>query len=231
VVMTSALLKPNIIAHLPQLRGFPYPVQLLIVNEMDRAEEADDEGVQPQVGLTNEISCTCLFWRRWQLPSHHILQHHMIFGHLTDEVWAHWRWNWEENGFEIYETAETEYINQEMYQQIGAPVRRRLDVREIVDSLMNRYYGLEEELEYANEAERDLVIRFWIDELDRTVGPVRRRAADEIISRLAPERQQALHESQAAWSQRINRLPEVPEEPLVGATDDEEVNESDSSEQ
>jgi hypothetical protein len=87
----------------------------------------------------------------------------MIFGRLTDEVWAHWRWNWEENGFEIYETAGTEYINQEMYQQIGAPVRRRLDVREIVDSLMNRYYGLEEELEYANEAERDLVIRFWID--------------------------------------------------------------------
>jgi hypothetical protein len=63
------------------------------------------------------------------------------------------------------------------------------------------------------------------------VGPVRRRAADEIISRLAPERQQALHESQAAWSQRVDRLPEVPEEPLVGATDDEEVNESESSEQ
>jgi hypothetical protein len=29
-------------------------------------------------------------------------------------------------------------------------------------------YGLEEELECANEVERDLVIRFWIDELDRT---------------------------------------------------------------
>jgi hypothetical protein len=48
----------------------------------------------------------------------------------------------------------------------------------------------------------------YVDELDRTVGPVKRLAADEIIARLAPELQQALHEPQTAWSQRVDRLPE-----------------------
>ena len=87
---------------------------------------------------------------------------------------------------------------------------------------------MEEELEYASEVDRDAVIRIWIEELDRTVGPVRRRAADEIIAQLAPERQQVIRESQAAWSQRVVQEALVPDEPLAGATDDEDTGVSDS---
>ncbi len=72
-------------AHLPQLRLFPYPVQLLIVSEMNKAEEEAEEGKLPRQGLDDEITCACLFYRRYQLPCAHILRHHMIFDHLNEK--------------------------------------------------------------------------------------------------------------------------------------------------
>jgi len=41
---------------------------------------------------------------------------------------------WEDSGFEVYETAGKTYVNREMYEEIGAPARRKLEVREVIDS-------------------------------------------------------------------------------------------------
>jgi hypothetical protein len=209
------------IAHLPQLKKFPYPVQQLIVGEMNKAEDADERDEAPRDGLDDEVACTCVFWRRYQLPCRHILQNHMIFGHLTDEKWAHWAFAWEDSGFEIFETAGKTYVNKEMYNEIGAPAKRKLELREVVDSLTNRYYRMEEELEAWSAAERDYVIKVWIQQLERVVGPVRRQGANEMINWLDPESHRAVRESQATWSQRARGEPSIPSlEPLVDALED-----------
>jgi hypothetical protein len=49
-----------------------------------------------------------------------------------------------------------------------------LKVREVLDSLQQRYYALEEEMEDYPENRRDELIVSWIRELDPTVGPVRK---------------------------------------------------------
>jgi len=71
---------------------------------------------------------------------------------------------WEDCGFEIYESIGTEYIANGLNKEIGAPERRRLKVREVLESLRTRYYSLEEDIE-AQGVEldvRDGVIRLWI---------------------------------------------------------------------
>ncbi len=49
-------------------------------------------------------------------------------------------------------------------------------------------------MEYVLEVERDYVIRIWIEELDRIIDLIRRRAIDKLISYLDPERQRALRD-------------------------------------
>jgi hypothetical protein len=209
------------IAHLPQLKRFPYPVQLMIVGEMDKAEEAEECMERPRHGLADEVTCACVFWRRYQLPCCHILQHHMIFGHLTDKHWSDWAFAWEDSGFEIYETATKTYVNKEMYEEIGAPVRRKLELREVIDSLTNRYYRLEEELEDWPDIERDIIIKGWIRQLECMVGPIRKQAANDLLAMLDPERQQFVRDSQRTWSQRNPTVPSLPTlEPLVDSEND-----------
>ncbi len=74
-------------------------------------------------------------------------------------MWKYWAHAWENSGFEIYEQAGVEFVNNKIYEYISAPVKRRLEVRELIDALMQRYYGLEEELEYVLKAERDYIVR------------------------------------------------------------------------
>jgi hypothetical protein len=209
------------IAHLPGLKGFPYPVQLMILGEMNKAEDADENDDEPRHGIEDDVSCSCLFYRRYQLPCRHILQHHIIYGHLGDDQWEKWRFMWDESGFEIYETAGVTYVNKELYNEIGAPARRRLEVREVVDSLMQRYYTLEEDLASWPDDVRDEMIRSWTKQVEGAVGPVRRQGAQDFLCSLSAGRQRAVHDSQQAYNQRADtqaRLPRI--EPLVEAWDE-----------
>jgi hypothetical protein len=92
-------------------------------------------------------------------------------------------------------------------------------VREVLDSLQQRYYALEEEMEDYPENIRDELIVSWIRELDRTVGRVRKQAADEMIQKLKPDCQRAVRDSQASCSQKNGVLPRLE---LMGEITDEE---------
>jgi hypothetical protein len=47
-------------------------------------------------------------------------------------------------GYEIYESISTEWIEEDIYQGIGAPARRKLQVREILAATMQKYHETEE---------------------------------------------------------------------------------------
>ena len=61
---------------------------------------------------------------------------------LISERWLH-MFEQEVSGFEVYESIEEEFIGEEIYQTIGAPARRKLEVREIMNSMLHRYFDLE----------------------------------------------------------------------------------------
>ena len=49
-----------------------------------------------------------------------------------------------ESGFEIYETMGSVYIAEDIYEEIGAPSKRKIDVQETLSRIQNKYYDLEE---------------------------------------------------------------------------------------
>lgn len=53
-------------------------------------------------------------------------------------------WMWEEGGYELYENRTTKFISRGIKEEIVAPLRKRLDLSEVLTSLRSRYYMMEE---------------------------------------------------------------------------------------
>ena len=174
------------------LRRFPHPVQILIQSELRRLNDEDEPEIHLH-NLNDDVTCSCLFYRKWQLPCRHILLQHRTFGAvLTDEYYNQWHWKWEDSGFEMYEGMTTDYINKGIENDIEASARRKLQVQEILDGLLARYYDLETETETWPENARDKAIRKWIKDLDSITGSLRQVAVQQLKEQLEPESQNAI---------------------------------------
>jgi hypothetical protein len=120
---------------------------------------------------------------------------------LTDEYWERWCFKWEESGFEIYEGMTPNYMNKEVDNEIGAPIRRKLEIREILDDLLSRYYDLESSTADWPKELQDEAISTWIKVLNTTTGELRNQAVGQLKDYLRPESQNALENSQAQTAQ------------------------------
>jgi len=135
-----------IAAGFPAMRQLPFPIQRLIGTEIVQAEELDRQSypIHPQ---GDELSCKCKFYRKYLLPCRHIFYwENRIGGVLREYHWNKWIYMFEQgiSGYEIYESISTEWIEEDIYQGIGAPARRKLQVREILAAIMQKYYEIEE---------------------------------------------------------------------------------------
>ena len=111
------------------MRKLPYPVQQLVLGQLQQGNQLLAEGVDPRP-LSDKLECDCLFFRQYQLPCAHMWQQEHIFGGvLKDEaVWEDFIFMFEDGGFEIYEGREVIYSPSELAEEIGAPAKRRLEV-------------------------------------------------------------------------------------------------------
>ena len=116
-------------AFFPGMRKLPYPVQQLVLAQLQWGNELLTEGVDPKP-LSDKLECDCLFFRQYQLPCAHMWQQEHVFRNVLEDeaVWAEFIFTWEDGGFEIYESREVEYSEKELAEEIGAPVKRRLEV-------------------------------------------------------------------------------------------------------
>jgi hypothetical protein len=167
----------------------------MLVQKMNKAEECAEEEELPRE-IEDELGCKCLFWRRYQLPCRHIFYQHMLFQILSDDDWETFAFAWEECGFEKYETASPQYAIKEVYEEIGAPAKRKLEFREVLDNLHAKYYWLEDQMNGWPDDARDTAIKGWITALEQCTGELRKQAADDLISRLTPQQAEAVRESQ-----------------------------------
>lgn len=87
----------------PWMESLPYPVQVLIIDELKiaekKAKECDDDDSRE---LLDEVSCLCSFYRQYQLPCRHIWSNDKVFGCLRDEDFERYKCMWEDCGFETY---------------------------------------------------------------------------------------------------------------------------------
>ncbi|KAK9427539.1 hypothetical protein V1505DRAFT_350836 [Lipomyces doorenjongii] len=77
-----------------------------------------------------------------------------------------------DSGFEVYESVTNEYIHNGIYDEIGAPERRALTCKEILESLRTRCYELEEDLlEQVGPEERTRIMEAWLASLRKSSHP------------------------------------------------------------
>lgn len=132
--------------HMPVLNRFPHSVQQLILAEKMEVEREQDGETEIAIDDNRDPICTCLFYRKWQLPCRHLIKKHMIFEDvLTPANWEHINLMWEESGFEIYEGTGGASYQKGIEEEINAPLNRKLQVRAILDEVMMSYCDIESE--------------------------------------------------------------------------------------
>lgn len=181
---------PECIEH-PHLALFPGPVQQLLVDELQQAVTANWNGEEPPP-LGDEIVCSvpngCLFWRKFQLPCKHIWQIHLSVDVITKEDWERFAFQFEDGGFEIYESATRDHVGGDIMEDaIGRPDRHLLDVREVLDSIKERYYEIAEYMERNAPDERFAFIQGWVDRLRLLTGPIRQQGVEQAVNEIAIE--------------------------------------------
>lgn len=193
-------------AHFPPLRQLPWPIQVLISQQVKQADDLEHQPheIQP---LGDKLSCKCLFYRKYLLPCKHIFwwEEH-CGGFILPHHWDKWIFMFqnEVSGFEIYEDRSTEFIEEDIYQEIGAPARRKLEVKELLHATMQKYYDLERiirEEKWPDEQAQE-VIQAWISLLSMSSGPVRQMGVEELKKQLSLESQAIVNESQRSCYSR-----------------------------
>jgi hypothetical protein len=156
----------------PELQRFPYPVQCLLTDEIKAAKRLIEEDepirdflLEDSHGDGRPPVCDCRFFRKWQIPCCHIWQHHILFGSVTTAMLDEWEWMWEDGGYECYETRGTDWVERGFREEIGAPVRCRLDLKELLDGLKSRYYELEATVASMPPEKAAAVMLWWVGKL------------------------------------------------------------------
>jgi len=157
---------PQCIAH-PWLTSFPFAIQKLIADEIEQAENMYYNGEDEDFNrVVDDLVCTCLFFLKFQVPCRHLICYHMTVPIFTSETLAQWKYMWEDTGFEMYDRITTSYWQKEFEDEIGAPPRRRLEVKEVCELIKAEYYKAEK---LAAEMDGDLGPRYlewWVGHLN-----------------------------------------------------------------
>ncbi len=73
----------------------------------------------------------------------------------------------------------------DIYEAIGAPDKRFLEVREVIDSIKDRHYEIAEQTANWTMEERTPAIVRWIEQLAYLTGPRRGRGVNRALQELA----------------------------------------------
>jgi len=109
----------------------------------------------------------------------------------------------EDDGFEIYESTTKEYVIKDIHEAIEAPDKHLLEVREVLDSIKDRYYETAEQTANWTEEERTPVITKWIEQLAHLTGPVRKRGVNTALQELADEVDHVAEGLPRKWRRRF----------------------------
>ena len=167
---------------LPGIRKLPCPAQKLVLDQLTVGRHlVGTHAVLKEFG--DNVECDCLFFRSWALPCCHLFHRQLLFGGVLDkdEDWTRYGMMFENCGFEIYEGRETIYTPDQLDDEIGVPIRRRLEVREILDNIQSRFYDVEELTANMSPADRDDVFARWITNVRRITGEIFGQAVEEFL--------------------------------------------------
>jgi hypothetical protein len=113
---------------------------------------------------------------------------------------------WEDGGYELYEGVTTEWVEKGIREDIGAPVRRRLDLREVLDGLMAKYYALEADVKAMAPHDADRVMTWWIGKLAGATGAIGDTGLAQFIEEVGWEGSVVGGTHETAWEAALREL-------------------------
>jgi hypothetical protein len=149
----------------------PGPIQVMILEQVEQGTEENHPGIIPtQVqipGITKDTggpaleddidtpapedearpllaglpSCTCHWYRKWQLPCQHIWLHQELFGLLQPENFTQLITLWECNGYEIYSELQGPF-DEAMDSVIGLPSKVKVEIKYTGERVTNKAWCL-----------------------------------------------------------------------------------------
>lgn len=125
----------------PFLIGFPYPVQLLLIDEIRASEKRVEEG--KEIPEFNSPECYCQFFRRYLLPCRHIFHRDHNREFLTDDDWKLFRNIFAESGFDVYISRMRVAVEREEDPREVEAEQHRLEFYAAMEEVRERWFELE----------------------------------------------------------------------------------------
>ncbi|KAK9242116.1 hypothetical protein V1506DRAFT_572398 [Lipomyces tetrasporus] len=136
---------------LPQLKRFPLPMQKLIVEELDALRHIG--GDEPDRIEEDNVQCDLVF-----------SSGNRTYEILTEDHWNNFVVMFENRGFDVYEGCGQKPAQEKDRDEMGAPARRALTLKETIERLRSCYYELEEGMD---PEQRENAINLWLRSLQR----------------------------------------------------------------
>jgi hypothetical protein len=82
----------------------------------------------------------------------------------------------------VWKSTSKEYITRDIHVEVGAPARRKLEVREVLEQLRAAYYALEEGVTSLEPEVADNIVNYWINGLTVATGKLIQTSAAEMLA-------------------------------------------------
>ena len=91
----------------------------------------------------------------------------------------------EDSGFEVYETSARSKPDDE--EEIETPDRHKLQMKEVLNSIKEKFYELVKHIAEWTVEERDPQMEKWLSWLHKLTGPIRSRGVEEALKEVQNE--------------------------------------------
>lgn len=149
----------------PWLNAFPYPIQLLLLGEIQAAETLAESGKEPLLEADN--TCSCRFARSYWLPCRHVILAYEYLMLVDEPNWDEYASQFEESGFEIYVTRALVDVNYDESREMSRDVKAKLNTSEALDQIRTRFFELSEYSSQLDSDERDRLLKRWEEEVSQ----------------------------------------------------------------
>jgi hypothetical protein len=143
----------------PWLSEFPYPVQLLLLDEIKATEALAESGKDSSLPASAK-SCDCRFARRYWLPCRHVL-YAFNLGFIEEPNWVEFAAQFDESGFEIYVSRGL----RDEVEGIARDFEAKLVTSEALDQIRTRFFEIAEYGDSLDDDARDRLLKRWEAEL------------------------------------------------------------------
>ena len=96
----------------------------------------------------------------------------MVFSCLRQGDFDRYKCMQEDCGFETYYSDNKEYIAKDINDDPFAPQRTRLEIREALENIKDRFYQIEEKAAQLEPDMREKLMNWWLLKLNRAAGEV-----------------------------------------------------------